>query len=505
MSKTKNSAAMAKHKAALISAQKKALAKVAWKQSDPTYLLSNNQAELVEGIESARKRQVRHVVFRCSRRWGKSWTLAIYALKMCLQNPNYKVKFVAGSIKQLRHIIQPTFKDVLAQCPKEYRDVLPKWDHTMSQYNFDNGSTIVLGGADNKNIDDLLGQAANLIIIDEAGYIKVLHDAVNRVLGPMLATTKGTMVVASTPPADPTHYFHELCHKAEANDALFHRDIYSCDTGLIDVEHEKKQVGEFTDTWKREYLAEPALDQNLTVFYDFPAVKAEVVQEFKRPPHFEHYSRYIMLDYGFNPDATGVLYAYYDYKLATIFIEDELLDQRMTTDNLAKKLKAKRAELWGDLEVHKAKADCQQNILTDLWDRHQLEFSQHTEKGAGSVLQNANNVNVLLRERRIRIHPRCKQLIAQMGAAQWDKPKKNSQKRDLARTDDFQHFDLISALFYLSRIVDYNYDSVPRYPGFNPLTHAVNPNALRAAPAPEDSASVALHEMFGNLNPLGRS
>lgn len=491
---------------ALLKSATKALARAAWKRQDPTYLLSNNQAELVDGIDCAVSQQQRHVVFRCSRRWGKSFTMVVYALKQCLQNPGYKVQYVAGTIKLVRRVVQPAFKDVFANCPLAFKHLLPKWNNQLGQYEFSNGSVIVVGGADNNNIDDLLGQAANLIIVDEAGYIKVLQDAVNRVLGPMLATTKGTMIVASTPPANPTHYFHELCAKADAEKFLFHRDIYSCDTGLIDIELEKRSAGgERSETWRREWLALPTLNQTTTVFYNFMDLKKEIVKPVTRPAFFNYYSRYTVLDYGFSPDATGILFAYYDFKSATLYVEDEILINRMSTDTLAKTYAAKKNELWQDLEVYKQIADCQQNILTDLWERHQLRFDQFTDKGAGSVLQNANNVDVMLRERRLVIDPRCVNLIAQMEYAQWENVKRNSQKRELARSDLFQHFDLVAALLYLSKTVDYTYDPLPRYPGFNPMTHVVHSRDHQThVPESNSDTTAALQDIFGGMVKLGR-
>jgi len=470
---------------------------------DPSYLLSDNQLELCNGIDQAIAAKQVHVVFRCSRRWGKSLTMVVYAIKKCLQNPNYKVQYVAGTIKLVLKVIQPAFKEVFGSCPHTLRDLVPKWNNQLGQYEFSNGSTLAVGGADNNNVDHLLGQAANLIIVDEAGYIKKLQDAVHRVLGPMLATTQGAMVVASTPPADPTHYFHELCSKASAEGFLFHRDIYSCDHGKLTVEWAKAQAGgETTEVWRREWLALPTVDHNLTVFPEFMDLKSELVRKIVRPPHFNYYSRYVVLDYGFAPDATGVLFGYYDYKQATLYIEDEILISRMSTDVLAKTYIKKRDELWPDLDIYKTMADCQQNILTDLYARHKLRFTQFTDKGSGSVLQNANNVNVMLRERRLVIDPRCVNLIAQIEYAQWHNPKKNSQKRELARSDLFQHFDLVAALLYLVRCIDYNYNPLPKLPGFHPHLMVASPSLLQEADIPvenaiDDASGQALADVFG--------
>lgn len=495
---------MSSYTPAVVSKTIKALAKAMWKQSDPTYLLSPNQAELCSGIDQAVSAQQRHVVFRCSRRWGKSWTMVIYALKMCLQNPNYKVQYVAGTIKLVRRVVQPMFKDVFGHCPVElHSQLLPKWNQQLGQYEFPNGSIIVIGGADNNNIDDLLGQAAHLIIVDEAGYIKVLADAVGRVLGPMLATTKGTMIVASTPPKDPTHFFHTLCAQASTQGYLFHRDIFTCDTGLVDVELEKKSAGgENSQVWRREWLALPTLDHDYTVFPEFLDLKKEIVRPVKRPDYFSYYSRYVILDYGFSPDATAILFAYYDFAKATIFIEDEVLISRMSTDTLARVYQEKKRSLWDELPVYLELADAQANILEDLYERHKLNFNQMTDKGAGSVLQNANNTNIMLRERRLVIDPRCVNLIAQMECAQWEGVKKNSQKRELARSDIFQHFDAVAALLYLVKSVNYTYNPVPRYPGYDPMVHVSRDAA--AAVHTTTEVSMSIQDIFGGMVKLGK-
>lgn len=494
-----------KYTPASIAAAIKALATKSWSRADPTYLLSPNQGQLCSGIDAALAQKKPHVVFRCSRRWGKSWTMVIYALRQCLQNPGYKVQYVAGTIKMVQRVVKPVFKDVFGHCPPQLQHLLPKWNNQVGAYEFPNGSTITVGGADNNNIDDLLGQAANLIIVDEAGYIKVLAEAVNRVLGPMLATTNGTMIIASTPPADPTHYFHELCARADVNGFLFHRDIYACDTGLVNVEQEKERCGgEHTQFWRREWLALPTIDADYTVFPEFMDLKREIVREFQRPNHFQYYSRYIILDYGFSPDATAILFAYYSFREATIYVEDEILISKMTTDTLAKVYTAKRKELWGDLDVYKSVADCQQNILHDLYDRHKLDFTQMTDKGPGSVLHNANNANVAIRERHLVIHPRCKNLIAQMENAQWANVKRNSQKRELARSDLFQHFDAVAALLYLVRSVDLTYNPIPANAGFIPGLHQMRPG-YGGSTQPDDDTTASLRDFFGSSVPLGRS
>ena len=62
---------------------------------------------------------------------------------------------------------------------------------------FNNGSIIILGGMD--YADSLRGQASDCLVLDEFCYSSNLQESYEGALLPMLATTNGDTVFASTP------------------------------------------------------------------------------------------------------------------------------------------------------------------------------------------------------------------------------------------------------------------------------------------------------------------
>ena len=133
-------------------------------------------------------------VWNCSRQIGKSFTLITLALETCLSTPNCQVKYCAGQAKAVGKILRPTLRKILQECPK---DIRPSFNRIEGCYNFNNGSILYIEGLDGGKADDLRGTPANLIIVDEAGFVDDLEYAVNAVLLPMTSTTRRGFMLCS--------------------------------------------------------------------------------------------------------------------------------------------------------------------------------------------------------------------------------------------------------------------------------------------------------------------
>jgi hypothetical protein len=84
-------------------------------------------------------------VANCSRRWGKSYLMVLYALEQCLQKPNTKVRFGTAFLTDLEEFILPAFDLILQDCPE---DIKPQYKVQKSKFVFSNGSEIKLFGVD---------------------------------------------------------------------------------------------------------------------------------------------------------------------------------------------------------------------------------------------------------------------------------------------------------------------------------------------------------------------
>lgn len=484
----------------------KRLIKAAWRMRDLTGFLSKNQYEKIYlALEQALDAGDFARALRICRRYGKTHVIAVFAMMQCWKRPGFKVIAAAPTKLQMRQILVPTFEAILATCPKELEYLRPRWNQALSRYEFDNGSYIVIGGCDNKSIERLLGQAANLVLVDEAGYVKDLRKAVKQVFDPMVSDTDGMVICASTPPADPTHYFHTFCAEQEARGWLIHLSVFDNDRWEPHrIERQKEKAGgEHTEEWQREWLAIPTLSADLTCFLEFHTLEKELVRDFTLPPYYTFLHRILALDYGYSPDGTGILLGFWDYPTATLYIQAEALITRMTSDVLSKKVKDLKEAIWGpELEVYRQVADVTTQQRADLAHLHDLDLDAPAKSHKDA---NVNNLNLLIRDKKIVIHPSCKNLIMQLKLCQWDK-KKGSGRREFIRTEECLHFDLVDALLYLVRAIDRDVNPIPkdlnfdwRTMGGNRITPATQaPQAIKEAVVPSTNVQalaglLALH------------
>jgi len=131
----------------------------------------------------------RRILLNCHRQSGKSTLVAIKALHRALFWDDQLIILVSPVLEQSSELLLKI---------KKYIQNIPQYKDRVNVNNqlslsFDNGSRIKTLPASNWNIR---GSTANLIIVDEAAGIP---DEIFGVLTPMLLTTKGQMIVLSTP------------------------------------------------------------------------------------------------------------------------------------------------------------------------------------------------------------------------------------------------------------------------------------------------------------------
>lgn len=388
--------------------------------------------------------KARRFVLNCSRRLGKSYTLCALALEHAIRIENAEIKYCAPTQRQVKRVIFKLFKEILKDCPEEIK---PVWFAQESVYEFPNGSTIAIGAMDSGRADALRGTDCHLGIVDEAGFspTNYVQDMVDSVLRPMTLLTKGKICIASTPPKTPRHAFELYYQAAQLEDAAIHKTIY--DNTLLtaqDIEEEMKAAGGENSTyWKREYLAQFVVDEDLVVIPEFSADKeAQVVKEVSRP---SYYDAYVSMDVGFK-DATGILFFYWDFKNAQLVVEDEALlhgVREVRTDLIADLIKIKETDLWGHRKPYFRISDADLLVLNDLDKLHNLKFTQAIKD---SKETGVNELRIMIKSNRIVIHPRCKHLIAQLRSCIWD-----NKREKFDRVDGYFHFDLVDCLIYAVR------------------------------------------------------
>ena len=415
-------------------------------------------------------------VDNCARRLGKSYRLCADAISEGIQTPESTIPFAAPTLKMIRNITIPIFRDICSDAPD---DIRPIWRPSEGKFIFPfNDSEIVLAGVNNGHADDLRGRKAKKAFIDEAGFVDELEYLVEDVLMPQLLTTNGKIVMASSPSRTPAHPFKRYCARALKEGCYSEYDIYQAGYSQDLIEKFKKEAGgENSTTWKREYLCQFVVDENYAII---PEWRSEYEKTIPRDDYFRFYHLYEFMDMGVR-DKTVVIFAYYDFLNARLVIIGELVmhGPQMTTEKLAAAIKAKENQLWGGRKVYRRIADNNNPLmLLDLGSLHGIHFmpTQKDGKTERTTILEAmvNELRIQVGAGRIVVDPSCTETIGCLKFGIW-----NEHRTTFERVEEFGHFDALAALIYGNRDIDRHTNPIPPNLNISLNTHFIAPSAQR--------------------------
>lgn len=431
-----------------------------WRKGSLSWLLDDNQKVLYDLFH---KNSAKIQTWLCSRRTGKTYCLLVLAVEYCIKHPNSVIKYVGPTKDQIKKIIRKELEVAILQngyCPD---DLKPQFNKQDGIYYFSNGSEIQLCAGEGGNIESIRGGYANIAIIDEAQDISELKYAVNSVLLPTTATTKGKVLVSGTPSKDPDHEFNYFIEKAEMDGVLTKRTIR--DNPRLSKKDQDELIeamgGETSEDCRRELFCERIRSKKTTVIPEFDEKREiEMIKVWDRPAFYHPYSS---MDLGFR-DMTIVLFAYHDFINDKIVIEDELVRQgeSMHLSQLAKDIENKENELWIDpltnekFKVRKRVADHDLIAIQEIRmaSNYRINFEPADKR---DMMGGINFLRTLVNNNKIVINPKCKVTINHLKNAKWA----NTAKDNLGRGADDSHYDAIPALSYLMRGIDFGSNPFP--------------------------------------------
>lgn len=441
---------------------KKAAQDALWHSGVLVWLLKPHQKSLYELYNGTTNKTNTWLL---ARRSGKTFTLALLAIETCLKKPNAVVKFVAPTKMQIKTILRAVMKDVLTSCPDSLQ---PAYNTQTYTYHFPNGSEIQLAGSEGGHYQKLRGGASTLAIVDEAQDVTNLEDVIKSVLLPTTLTTKGKILISGTPPKDPDHDFVRMIEDAEIRGSLIKKTIY--DNTMLSPEQVAEAIEESggvdTDFFRREYLCEIIKDPKTSVIPEItPELEKEIVKEWPKPPFYDTYEA---MDLGFI-DLTGVLFAYYDFRADKVIIEDEYVvnGNEVQIPTLVNTIKQKEDELWTNPLTHEVKkpylrvSDINYIVLNEIsrYSNKEINFLAAKKDDKDAAI---NTLRVMLGNKKIIIHPRCKVLLRHLRNVKWD-----SSGKKFARSPDNGHYDLVDAAIYLVRHIIYTRNPYPAHYDLN--------------------------------------
>ena len=442
----------------------------AWSRGELSYKLDPLQRKwyrLYRDWEANPDREGDEFVLDVSRRVGKTSVMCLIAVEDVIRAPvGHRVVYVTATERMARNIVRPIIAQLTMDCPPELR---PKWVSSQSWYEFPNGVCLTLVGMD-VDPDRARGTHLDRGFVDEGGFIQNLQYVLTSVLGPMMQGRKGAcLLMGSTPPLTPSHYWSSvMVPRAKMADAHIHGTIFDNPRlSMAEIDKEVMKTGGIKSTAvRRELLAEHVPEETMAVVPEYRDKRHEINVEVVRPQWF---FGVVGMDPGWK-DCTGVVFGYWDFLGTRMVIEDEVLLSQANSGQIALAVKAKEAELWsgsprwtrknGGSTVPQPGArftDVDHRLVSDLQVEHGLTFANTAKDNLDAQV---NNLRVAIQEGRVFIHPRCKHLNDQLLHAVY----RNQNRREFAREGDFGHFDLVSALIYTWRNIQYYRNRNPSPP-----------------------------------------
>ena len=458
-----------------------------WFQGDLRFLTRKGpQREAYDRVEgrSSSFSDFSPFVFNFHRRLGKSFLSLLLLIEKCLQRPRTFAKFAAPSLVQAQDILQEHWGLIFEDCPEElypkpykyekftFRN--PRWGSNPHAF-----SQLKLFGVNNDRGNKMRGGSTDAAALDECREMNDLEYLWGSVL---LPTFKGRhepfALMISTPPDSMDHpwtskYIPEAMEKGRYWAVSGPDDPFWSDEE--DELFAREMGGRDHPAYRREILCELVSDDSKLIIPEY--CRGDVLDDQgkirgnqylgsrERP---EAYYAFTVADMGGagatkkSKDRCGVLFAYVDFHEQVLVIEDELFMRDLDTQSIAETWKNKAEELYDkdtekDEGRHVARidwwADAAPQQLVDFSSLYDLSPSAapNTDRDAARrLLRTAFNLG------RIRIHPRCENLVYQL---------RNGTRKpngDWARSDKLGHCDLVSALIYMYKVADFESNPTPK-------------------------------------------
>lgn len=392
----------------------------------------------------------RKYVIHCSRRLGKTFLLCVMAICFAIDKPNAEIRYATVTQKAARKMVHPILKTIMRWLPANFRGT---WNTFEGAYIFRNGSMIHLCGVNAQHEDDLRGTSADLCIVDEAAFVDQLCYLVDSVLMPQTIDTGGKLIMASSSPRSPAHEFASYIAGAKLNGYYASYDIYEGGYSSEIVEEFCREAGgPQSTTWRREYLNELIVDEEMSIVQEW---RKDYISPVVRDEYYEFYHKYESADWGVR-DNTAILFGHYDFKQARLKIEREFIlsGPQTTTKNISNEIDAIETDLkWKD--VYRRIGDSNEIILMqDLGTTYSKHFLPTTKDSLAAMV---NELRLWVQSGRIQIDPVCKNLIGCLEFGVFQDEKRNN----FGRSKDFGHYDALASLMYMVRNIDQHTNPIP--------------------------------------------
>lgn len=263
--------------------------------------------------------------YNCTRRAGKSLSVAIDFVESASTLPATNYLYMALTIASAREILWDTLKDIndksqMGGIPNESRlDIV-----------FPNKSKIKFAGADcsEKQMRKVLGQKYKKIAIDEAGSFTIdMKKLVYQMCEPTLIDLRGQMIMLGTCENIPLTFFEEITegrepgwsvHKWDTRDNPFMKEQWA---EQIETMRIRNPNVIHTSWYKTHYLNQWCSDDNLMI------IKLDSSTSVEGVPLRRGYEYILGVDLGYNDASAFSVIAYHDYDKVAYVVESSKMSE----------------------------------------------------------------------------------------------------------------------------------------------------------------------------------
>lgn len=365
----------------------------------------------------------RYKLLNWGRRSGKTTVLAYEAFITLYNIDNALVSYYAPTTTDARDIAWEIFKETFGATI--IKTNAQRLEITIRNKHGGISLLRLAGWEAVKNRDKGRGVENDLVILDEVAFYPEFLDKFEKVIEPTLLTSKGRLIVSSTP--NGFNHFYDLHNKAIADDLWFvshatsYDNIYNDPADLIILRKNKD-----ADVFAQEYLA------------DFRKVQGLVYKDFNRDIHVYDDTAVINkaveiagIDWGFvNPLAMLKIYVDNDNNF---FVDEEYYMRGKLTEEAIEYLKT-----WKPNYVYPDNAEADRIMML----KNAGFYVKDVNK---SIVPGIDRVTSIIRNNKLFIHKRCINTLLEIESYHY--PDKYSTKDEPVKEFDHAMDALRYALF----------------------------------------------------------
>lgn len=334
-------------------------------------------------------------VIAAGRRWGKSF-LSLNELAKFSCEPKQRCLYVAPTYRQAKTIMWQELKDRLIE-----RQWVKKINESELQITLVNESTISLRSTD--NYDALRGGKYNFIVMDECADMN--PDAWFQVLRPTLSDTLGHAMFITSPKG--RNWVYDLWTNAQVLEDWNAYQFTTLSGGNVPESEIEAAIRDLDDrTFKQEYEAQ-FVDYSGVIFY---AYNDELhLKKYDHNLFVDRTPLFIGCDFNNSPITAVIATKFKD----TLHIIDEIQIHGSNTDEIAQEIKQRygsHRQITVFPDATGSRTNTNSMGVSDHLILERAGFKVITGKTNPPVNETIVSVNSMLKQNRLAIDPKCKNL-----------------------------------------------------------------------------------------------